>query len=69
MSERSFKDGVYPEMEGDTPFAKEFNRRMQEYWMANPNSVPQSPQDVMLEILMDEYDEREYENRRKNELH
>ena len=58
MSERSFKVGIYPEMEGETPFAKAFNKRMHDYWLKDPKAVPQSPQDVMLEILMDEYDER-----------
>lgn len=57
MSERNFKVGaLYPEMEGDTPFAQEFNRRMNAYYLKDPKAVPQSPQDVMLEILMDEYD-------------
>lgn len=63
---QNYVDPSWPIMHGDTPAAKEFNRREEEIWKNGSLGVYNFEQiaTVILEILIDDYNER-HQNKKK----
>lgn len=62
-------DPQHPIMHGDTPFAKEFNKRQEQIWKDGVFDKFDYEQVtiVMLEILIADYDKRHAPRKRKEE--
>lgn len=60
-------DPPYPIMEGNTPFAKEFNRIQKDIWGAgNVTAIDyQQVSTVMIEILVGDYNKRHAARKKK----
>lgn len=65
--QKEVTDPAYPIMHGDSPLAKEFNKRQKDIWAAgNVLQIDyQQVSTVMLEILVDDYNKRHAARKRK----
>lgn len=64
---QSPKDPLYPFMHGDSPLAKEFNKKQKSIWAAGQVTLIDFEQvaTVLLEILVDDYNKRHAPRKRK----
>lgn len=46
----------YPQMEGDSPLAKKFNKLQAEYWIATSGYI--EPNDLIVDILIEDFNSR-----------
>lgn len=65
--QKEITDPPYPIMLGDTPLAKEFNKRQKTIWQSGVTQPIdyQQVSTVMLEILIDDYNKRHAARKRK----
>lgn len=56
LGNQRFENGTYDMMIGETPFAKRYNQLQKSYWVSTGRTV--NPKDLMMEILVRDYNER-----------